>query len=115
MSDRLAFPAAAALAVLTLALWLYLLLVGATGVQVANRSGAVISSLTVCQGSGECLHRDRLWPHQTWRVPQAHAGEQVRVTVQEPGGTRQSVTHTPAAADPHAAFVVGRDGRIKLQ
>lgn len=116
MTDRLALPTAAALAALTLALWLYLLLFQAAGVQVANRTGAVIGGLTVCQSGGGCLHRERLWPHQTWRVPLDRAGPgQVRLTVQEAGGKAQSLTHRPGATETRASFVVGEGGRIELQ
>jgi hypothetical protein len=115
MSDRLALPAAAALAFLTLALWLYLLLFQA-GVQVANRSGTVIVGLTVCQSGGDCLHREHLWPHQTWRVPlDREAGGQVRLTVHRADGGRQSVSHAPRTAGHRPSFVVGRGGRIEVQ
>ncbi len=115
MSDRLALPTAAALAFLTLALWVYLLLFQAAGVQVANRSGAVIGGLTVCQ-SGDCLHRAHLWPHQTWRVPleRAQSG-QVKLTVQEAGGQRQSASHSPKTTGSRPSFVVGQGGRIEVQ
>ncbi|QLG11327.1 hypothetical protein HLB42_11450 [Deinococcus sp. D7000] len=116
MTDRLALPAAAALAFLTLALWLYLLLFQAAGVQVANRSGAVLGGLTVCQSGGDCLHREHLWPHQTWRVPlDREAGEPVRLTVQEAGGGRPAAAHTPRTAGTRPSFVVGQGGRIEVQ
>ncbi len=116
MSDRLALPAAAALAFLTLALWLYLLLFQAAGVQVANHSGAVIGGLTVCQNGGDCLHRARLWPHQIWRVPlDRAAGEPIRLTVQAAGGHRQSVAHVPETYRSRPSFVVGQGGRIEVQ
>ncbi|MDV6375927.1 hypothetical protein [Deinococcus arenicola] len=116
MSERLSLPAAAALTLLTLGLWVYLLLFQGAGVQVANRSGAVIAGLTVCQGNGECLHRERLWPHQIWRVPLARApGDQVKLTVQEMDGQAQSLTHTPGTTEKRAAFVVGHGGQIEIQ
>lgn len=114
MTDRLALPAAAALALVTLALWLYLLLFQA-GVQVANRSGAVIGGLTVCQSGGGCLHRAHLGPHQTWRVPLRAAGAPVRLTVQQAGGGRPSVSHAPRTAGSRPSFVVGQGGRIEVQ
>lgn len=116
MSDRLALPTAAALAFLTLALWLYLLLFQAAGVQVANRSGAVIGGLTVCQSGGDCLHREHLWPHQIWRIPlEKVQANQVRLTVQEAGGQRQSASHSPKTAGSRPSFVVGQGGRIEVQ
>ncbi|MBB5361021.1 hypothetical protein [Deinococcus humi] len=116
MNDRLALPAAAALAFLTLALWLYLLLFQAAGVQVANRSGVVIGGLTVCQNGGDCLHRAHLWPHQTWRVPlDRTTGKPIRLTVHAAGGQRQSVAHVPETARSRPSFVVGQGGRIQVQ
>ncbi|GGL76534.1 hypothetical protein GCM10010840_13310 [Deinococcus aerolatus] len=116
MTDRLALPAAAALAVLTLALWVYLLLFQTAGVQVANRSGAVLGGLTVCPASGKCLHRAHLWPHQTWQIPlDRPAGEPLRLTVREVGGQRQMLLHTPRTAERRASFVVGQGGRIVVQ
>lgn len=116
MTERLALPAAAALALLTLALWVYLLLFQAAGVQVANRSGAVLGGLSVCPASGKCLHRAQLWPQQTWQIPlERPAGGPLRLTVREVDGQRQMLSHTPRSAEKRASFVVGQDGRIVVQ
>ncbi|UBV43632.1 hypothetical protein LAJ19_05310 [Deinococcus taeanensis] len=87
---------------LTLVAWAHLLFGAEPGVQVVNRSGQVLSGLRVCGETGACVERERLWPHQAWRVP-----VQGEATVQVQGEHVRLATEDGAAR-----VVVGESGRV---
>lgn len=109
MSVRLLrLPTAFLLSLLTMMTWIYLVTGAGTGIRVLNQSGEVLQDVQVCLKGAGCVFRDRLWPHQAWKVPLRATGPQhVEVT------TAQDAVQARLDGRGQMQFVVRQNGEIQ--